>query len=123
MELSVKDFSNQIPFVVDQRKNPDNKDYAILFKMENCSWCHKMEPVWEKLNKTIGFMRFYIFTVDSSTENINHWYKIQKSLKNGKDMQGFPMVLMYGHQNKRVVSYPGYQPFEVMKQKVFEFAR
>lgn len=116
-ELKVVNFSKSLPYV------PENDGMcAVLFKLTNCSWCQKMEPVWSQLNSSIGFMKLYTFTVDRSTENSNHWKKIIKSLKNGHKIQGFPLVMLYSPSG-RVILHTGYSSFDEMKDKLIQFAK
>jgi hypothetical protein len=115
-ELQIADFDKQLPHV------PKNNGTAcaILFKLNGCHWCHKMQEEWDRLDKTIGFMTLYTFCVDRSSENTAHWSKIKKSVKNSDQLEGFPVIMLYSPSG-RVVMYTGYEEYEDMKTKMIEF--
>jgi hypothetical protein len=117
-ELQITDFDKQLPHV------PKNigETCAILFKLNGCHWCHEMQTEWNKLDKTIGFMSFYTFCVDKSSENTAHWAKIKKSVKNSEQLDGFPVVMLYSTTG-RVVMYTGYEEYDNMKAKMIEFMK
>jgi thioredoxin-related protein len=114
-ELVIGNFSKTLPYV------PIVVGCcAILYKMNGCGWCERMKPVWEELDKTVGFLQLFTFTVDASTANMNHWKKIKRCLKNSSELEGFPLVMLY-NKNGRVVLYPGYCETEEMRAKMIEF--
>uniref|UniRef100_A0A6C0JSV9 Thioredoxin-like fold domain-containing protein n=1 Tax=viral metagenome TaxID=1070528 RepID=A0A6C0JSV9_9ZZZZ len=118
MELSVANFSKRIPYV------PENvgSSTAILFKMNGCHWCDKIMPEFQRLSREIAFMKLYTFTVDASNDNINHWHKIQRSMKNSDQLNGFPLVMMFNSKTGKVIVYPGYMPYDQMKNNMIKFA-
>jgi len=115
-ELKIQNFDKGLPHV------PKNigRACAILFEMIGCHWCSQELEVFRKLDKEIGFMPLYTFTVNASPENGAHWNKIKKSIKNGEDIQGFPVVMLYAPSGK-VVVYTGFEEYEDMKQKMKDF--
>lgn len=115
-ELTVKDFDKGLPHVP---KNVGNA-CAVLFKLNGCHWCEKEQEVFDRLNSTIGFMNLYTFTTDGDRENPAHWNKIKKSLKNSKDLNGFPIIMLYSPSGK-VVVYVGFEDYDEMKQKMISF--
>lgn len=114
-ELVIGNFSKTLPYVPVGAGN-----CAVLYKMNGCGWCEKMKPNWETLDKMIGFMQLFTFTVDASTANINHWKKIKRCLKNSSELEGFPLVMFYNTDGE-VVVHPGYCEIEEMKDKMIEF--
>lgn len=117
-KLCPADFDKRYPHV----PKDIGTDCAILFKLSGCHWCGEMQQVWDKLNKTIGFMSLYTFCVDENTENMQHWEKIKKRLKNSDQLDGFPIVMLYSLSG-RVVVYPGFQEYDEMKNKMIKFSK
>lgn len=111
-ELKTTDFSKSHPHI------PKQTNCAVLYKLSGCGWCQKMEPEWQKLNETIGFIKLYVFTVDLTTENQNHWEKIQKSIKNKID--GFPTVIFY-KDDGHIIMYSGFQTKKQMENLMIDF--
>lgn len=102
-ELKISDFDKGLPYV------PKNAGAcAVLFKLNGCHWCEDQKAVFDNLNKYVGFMSFYTFTINQTAENSAHWEKIKKTIKNSNDLEGFPITMLYSTSG-RVVVLPGFE--------------
>lgn len=117
-ELKIENFDKSLPHV------PKNIGHAcaILFKLNGCHWCTDELQVVKKLNKEIGFMKFYTFTVNSCPENESHWTKIKNTVKNEELDEGFPIVMLYSVDGK-VVDYVGFQDYGELKKNILSFMK
>ena len=115
-ELKIEDFDKGLPYVP---KNIGNA-CAVLFKMNGCHWCEDQKKVFDNMNKYIGFMTFYTFTVNDNGKNSAHWEKIKKSIKNSNDLDGFPITMLYSTSGK-VVVLPGFEEEKDLKKRMVEF--
>jgi len=114
MELVPNDFNRVMPH------KPKTLDIpaAILFKMDGCMWCHKMQPEWEDAADQIAFMDMYTFTVDKNSENATHWDKIKNSLET--EIDGFPTIMAYDAD--RTILFEGFMPSKDIIEKLIQFA-
>jgi len=114
-ELSPKDFSRMMPHIPKDLKIPA----AILFKMNGCGWCNKMEVDWDEVGEKVCFMNVYHFCTDKTKENSQHWQKIENSLET--QIEGFPSVMFY-HPDGRCVLHVGYCQANDMIKKMIKFS-
>ncbi len=117
-QLTNENFDKGLPHV------PKNigQNCAILYKLDGCHWCEDELVVWKKLNKEIGFMSFYTYTVNSTPENEAHWNKIKSTLKNKELDEGFPIIMLYSTSGK-VVDYVGFQDYDELKANIMKFIK
>lgn len=112
--ISPKEFNRMMPHVPKDLKIPA----AILFKMDGCGWCQKMEADWDEVEEKVGFMNVYQFEVDGNKDNAQHWTKIENSLET--EIEGFPAVMFYSPDGK-VVLHTGYSTSDEMIKKMIKF--
>jgi len=113
-ELKPKDFNRLSPHMPIDLKIPT----AVLFKMNGCGWCKKMEPEWDEVGEKVGFMNICHFTTDASKENNIHWEKIENSLETR--IEGFPSVMFY-KPNGSAVLHTGFCSADEMIAKMINY--
>jgi thioredoxin-related protein len=114
MELTPNDFNRANPHV------PKNMDLstAILFKMNGCGWCDKMQIPWQEASEKLAFMNMYTFTVNKNSENATHWEKIKNSLET--QIEGFPTIIFY-KGDQALLYDQGYLSSKDIIKKMIEF--
>lgn len=112
-EIKPKQFSRIMPHIPKDLKIP----CAILFKMEGCGWCQKMEADWDEVAEKVGFMDVYHFSIDKTRDAADHWDKIENSLET--QIEGFPSVMFY--KDDKVVLHTGYSNSDNMIKKMIKF--
>lgn len=113
-EIKPKEFSRMMPHIPKDLKIPS----AILYKMDGCGWCQKMEPEWDEVGEKVGFMNVYHFMVDQDGDNAQHWEKIENTLET--EIEGFPAVMFY-HPDGRCILHTGYSPSDKMIKEMIKF--
>jgi hypothetical protein len=113
-EISPKEFSRMMPHMPKDLKIP----CAILYKMEGCGWCNKMEADWDEVGEKVGFMNVYHFGIDSNKDNVQHWTKIENSLET--EIEGFPAVMFY-KPDGRCILHTGYSTSDETIKKMIKF--
>lgn len=112
--ISPNDFNRMMPHMPKNLHIPT----AILFKMNGCGWCTKMEADWDEVGEKVGFMNVHHFMIDENKDNAQHWAKIENSLET--EIDGFPAVMFYNSDGKAIL-HTGYCPSDEMIKKMIKF--
>jgi len=109
-----EDFNRMVPHKPRDLSLPT----AILYKMNGCGWCTKMEAEWDDVADQVLYANVCHFTTDKNNKHSQHWTKIENSLET--EIEGFPAVMFYSPDGQ-VILHTGYSPVEEMIPKMKAF--